>query len=168
MQRNRRIEVAVTGISPMERDDAEQVSSLFRSVLLPLSYYNDAAKDCELAKYTPGRLIEMVTNDPDSIMVARDSGEVAGYCFSERNDGLIWLAWFGIHPGYRGRGIGGDLLQALDHRTLKAGSHKVWCDCRTNNAESKSVLLRHGFLPLCTAKNHWHGQDFILWEKVLA
>ena len=167
MQLRAKSPLAVTSVRPMRTDEAAEVCDLFRQVLLPLAYYNEQAKACELAKYTPDNLHKAIASDEEAVLVAEEGSRIAGYCISERNDGLIWLAWFGVAPDFRGKGVGTALLEALDQRTARSGSHKVWCDCRTSNTESKTVLLAHGFLPLCTARNHWHGQDFILWEKFI-
>lgn len=149
----------------MMANDAEAVGSLFQQVLFELPYYNQEAKAAELKRHTPALLIETIVGDPASILVAKDGSQVVGYAFNREDDGLIWLAWFGVASAYRQMGVGRALLQRLDDRARSSGAHKIWCDCRTNNTPSKLTLIGHGFSPLCTVRKHWHGQDFILWEK---
>ena len=106
----------------------------------------------------------MIAADVDSVLVATVNTQIVGFCFSNIDDGLIWLSWFGVRPEYRRHGIGTALLNALDARAKRAGAHKVWCDCRTDNVASRATLADSGYREICTLVNHWYGQDFLLWE----
>src|SRR5947209_17767249 len=114
----------------MEDGEAELLSSLFTQIVTALPYYNETAKKAELEKYSPSLLRTSTLSDPDAALVARLAGEVIGFCLSHYDDGLIWLAWFGVHPSYRRRGIGISLLQKLEDTVRKRKAHKIWCDCR--------------------------------------
>lgn len=155
-------------VDRMQLQEAESLAKLFVQVVEPLPYYNAVAKASELAKYLPTSLQSSLTKDPDSVLVAKTAGRVVGFCFSHNDDGVVWLSWFGVHPEYRGMGIGSALLSKLEETVRGGRSHKIWCDCRTENEASKDALSKHGYLPLCTVKNHWYGQDFILWEKLVS
>lgn len=155
-------------IRGMNRDDADAVSKLFTEIVRDLPYYNSTAKESEIKKYSPELLRIAVKQEPESILVAKVNGVLAGFCFSENDDGLIWLAWFAVHPSFRKQGIGLALLRRLEEKARKEMCHKIWCDCRTENQASKVVLSKQGYLELCTVRNHWYGQDFVLWEKLVA
>lgn len=159
---------SLIAVSPMSDGDADGVSQLFAGVLAELPYYNEKAKRSEGAKYTAERLREAIRSRPDAVLVARSEGEIVGFCFSNEDDGVIWLSWFGVHPTARLHGAGTTILRALEDRAISSGFRKIWCDCRTTNTGSKVTLTSFGFEPLCTIRNHWYGQDFILWEKLLA
>jgi ribosomal protein S18 acetylase RimI-like enzyme len=152
----------------MQACDEDVLNRLFVDIVQSLPYYNETAKRSEIAKYTPQLLQEHVKKDPDSVLVAHLDEKLVGFCFSNIDDGLVWLAWFGVHPSYRKHGVGRALLERLDQTVRSRGSHKIWCDCRPENEASKIVLARHGYAALCTVRNHWYGQDFILWEKAVA
>jgi ribosomal protein S18 acetylase RimI-like enzyme len=152
----------------MRSEEADQLSQFFGQVLESLPYYNRRAKTGELAKYSPFRLRDAASTDPSSVLVAKIGQELAGFCFSHADDATTWLAWFGVHSDYRRRGIGTDLLRAVEQRALEMGRHKVWCDSRTDNEASKSALACHGYVQICTIQKHWYQQDFILWEKLLS
>jgi len=154
-------------VNRMMPQESETVASLFRDVLLRIPYYNDVAKTSELAKYSSYLLRESMAVDPDSVLVAKTEQRLVGFCISRPDDGVIWLSWFGVHHSHRREGVGSALLEKLDETVRNGRSHKIWCDSRTDNRESLSVLRRHNYVQLCTVRNHWYGQDFILWEKLL-
>lgn len=152
----------------MEPYAAEAVSALFRLVLKGLPYYNDRAKRGELSKYNAERLNASVLNDPDSVLIAKSGDQALGFCLNNYDDDLIWLAWFGVHPMHRRRGVASLLLCKLEETARRRNCHKIWCDSRTENLPSRSILTLQGYHEICTVTSHWYGQDFILWEKSLS
>lgn len=102
--------------------------------------------------------------DSESVLVARRSAEVVGFLISRQDDGLRWLSWFGVARTARGAGVGNALLRALGDVARREGTHKVWCDSRTENDISARVLVKAGFTRIATFENHWYGQDFHIWE----
>lgn len=163
------LKASPTGVSALSvlqgADEPDRLAAVFHEVLRELPYYNDRAKAGELKKYTPSKLREAALADPESVLVAKVGGNLAGFLFNHVDDETVWLSWFGVLSTYRKQGVGDALLQALDIRARKAGSHKIWCDSRTGNEKSKSILMQHGYMQLCTLHDHWYRQDFILWEK---
>lgn len=156
--------MAIT-VAPMRSEDAQGISDLITSIIQSLDYYNERARTEEVNKYSPSKLTDSIIEDPDSILVARDDSGVLGFCISRYDDGVIWLAWFGVNPVCRQKGIGSQLLVALDETLPKRRAHKIWCDTRTENLTAQGVLRKAGYSKIGTLKNHWYGQDFFLWEK---
>jgi ribosomal protein S18 acetylase RimI-like enzyme len=151
-------------IGPIAEHELDALVALMRDTIQPLSYYNDLARAAELAKYTSDGLRASVAEDPQAVLVARDASGLIGFCVSRFDDGTIWLSWFGTAANARGRGIGASLLAALAMTLPSRQAHKIWCDSRVDNKESKSVLERAGFRRIATLANHWYGQDYYLWE----
>jgi ribosomal protein S18 acetylase RimI-like enzyme len=151
-------------VEPIAPGEFDAVAALMRGVIEPLSYYNDRAKRAEYAKYSADGLRALAAVDPQAVLVARDAGTPIGFCVSRFDDGTIWLSWFGTAARARGRGVGAALLAALAATLPSRNAHKIWCDSRVNNVESKSVLERAGFRRVATLTNHWYGQDYFLWE----
>lgn len=155
-------------VAPMCADNASQVSSLFADIVSELPYYNIQAKDAEISKYASVRLLAQIEEDPHSVLVATFGGDIAGFAFSQFDDGLIWLAWFGVHQHYRRNGIATAILDAIISRARNSRAHKIWCDCRTTNLASRYVLDRAFFQPVSTFNRHWYDQDYIIWEKLVS
>lgn len=151
-------------IGPIAEREMEALAALMRDTIQPLAYYNERARRAELAKYTVAGIRSLVAEDPQAVLVTRDSGGLIGFCVSRFDDGTIWLSWFGTAARARGRGIGSSLLAALAKTLPSRHAHKIWCDSRVDNKESQSVLERAGFRRVATLTNHWFGQDYFLWE----
>jgi ribosomal protein S18 acetylase RimI-like enzyme len=151
-------------ISVMRSEEAESLSATIRELISGLTYYNERARHEECAKHGARELLAIAAEDPFAILVARVAGDVAGFCITRYDDGLIWVSWFGVLPSHRRKGIGERLLREVAHTMSQRRAHKVWCDTRTANETAKGVLRRVGFEELVTLTNHWYGQDFILWE----
>jgi GNAT superfamily N-acetyltransferase len=159
-------EIAIAPLSVADgSNEPERLCGLFRVVIDALPYYNDRAKTSETAKYAADKLRRYALADPGSVLVAHLDDRLAGFVLNNLDDETIWMSWFGVDLAFRRRGVGSCLLQALDQRTRSLGIHKIWCDSRTENSESKLTLTRNGFRQICTIPNHWYRQDFILWEK---
>jgi ribosomal protein S18 acetylase RimI-like enzyme len=157
-------DVEVRALAPGE---AHAVAALVRAVVEPLAYYSEAARAAEIAKYSAADLAAMAEADAATVIVAAAGATVVGFCISRYDDGVIWLSWFGVHPGWRGSGVGTALLGALEAGIHARGCHKIWCDTRTENVRSQAVLRRAGYTEICRLDDHWYGQDFILWQKVV-
>ncbi len=147
------------------KSDCFQLSNVIESVIQAIPYYNDLAKESEIAKFQQLDLEEKIRQDPQSIIIATVNNEIAGFCLSRFDDNTIWLEWFGILENFRGKGIAKLLLEELDKTITSRQCHKIWCDCRTSNKASIHILTNHGYKQLVTIPNHWYNQDFILWEK---
>lgn len=153
-------------VRPIVDHEVDALVTLMRDTIQPLTYYNARARRAELAKYTAAGLRALLAEDPQAVLVAHEDAGLVGFCVSRFDDGTVWLSWFGTTARARGRGVGASLLAALAATLPSRHAHKIWCDSRTDNVESRSVLERAGFRRIATLTNHWFGQDFFLWEWV--
>lgn len=154
-----------TRVRRMRASEATEVADLVRQVIETLPYYVPAAIEDELALHTPERLATLVVEDPDAVLVAELDRDLAGFVVSRKDSGTIWLAWFGVAAAFRGQHVGAALLRALERTLPERGAHKVWCDSRTDNLPSAVVLERAGYRRVARLDRHWHGQDYLLWER---
>jgi len=94
--------------------------------------------------------IEGYLSDPDiSLWVLTVDGEVAGYFELRKTaDSAIEIAYFGLRPGFYGRGLGGYLLSVAAERAFELGATRVWL--HTSTLDHPSALpnyLKRGFTP---------------------
>lgn len=153
-------------VRPAKKQELPALAKLFSEVLKRLPYYNALAKRYELRKYAPNELVQKQTKDRYSVLAALDeSDRIVGFCFNHFDDFTIWIDWFGVDSSARQKGIGMTILKSTFDSARKRGAHKVWCDSRASNEPSKNLLRKAGFRDIAEIKDHWYGQDFILWER---
>jgi len=145
--------------------DGPRVAAAISTTIASIPYYNDLAKASEIDKYKADDIEAKISEETHSVIVARMGDEIVGFCLTKFDDNLIWIEWFGVACEYRGSGIAGQLLDAMEATVKERKCHKVWCDTRTSNRESAHILTKRGYKKIATISNHWYGQDFILWEK---
>ena len=81
------------------------------------------------------------------LWILRDSDDVAGYFELRREeDGAVEVAYFGLLPGFVGRGLGKYLLTRAVERAWERGATRVWL--HTSSLDHSSALpnyLARGF-----------------------
>lgn len=153
--------------------DVSQASALLSQVVSSLSYYNEDARNTEIAKFDKKGLGSFVADPTKMVLIAEASAQeprqrLAGLLIAGEDDRLMWLNWFIVHPTHRRCGVGTQLVDALAAAAREHRCHKIWCDSRVENLPSAHLLLREGFKVIARVNNHWYGQDFYLWERSLA
>lgn len=74
------------------------------------------------------------------------SGETAGYAELERAGDGIEIAYFGVLPGFVGRGLGGLLLTEVTRRAWELGPRRVWLHtCSLDSPAALPSYERRGF-----------------------
>ncbi len=144
--------------------DTPTLETLFRAVVAPLALYSQAARAEQLARYTAEEFARLVAADAHSVILARIDGVAAGFAIIEQQHGPVWLEWYGVATERRGQGVGEALLRFVVAEATATGATRVWCDTRTDNLASNALLARLGFRQLCRLPDHWHGQDYFLWD----
>jgi GNAT superfamily N-acetyltransferase len=75
-----------------------------------------------------------------------DRGSTAGYAELERAGDQLEIAYFGLLPGFEGRGLGGLLLTAVTRRAWELGPRRVWVHtCSLDSPAALVAYERRGF-----------------------
>lgn len=78
--------------------------------------------------------------------LVRVSGETAGYAELERSADGIEIAYFGLLPGFEGRGLGGLLLTEVTRRAWELAPRRVWLHtCSLDSPAALPSYERRGF-----------------------
>lgn len=87
--------------------------------------------------------------------IAYVSGTPAGYFELERQDGdNVELAYFGLLPGFIGRGLGGELLTDAITRAWDMGAARVWVHtCSLDHPRALANYQARGFRIFRTEEN---------------
>jgi ribosomal protein S18 acetylase RimI-like enzyme len=88
-----------------------------------------------------------LSDDPNGLWVAEDSGRMLGFAFSWVCDELWFLAELFVAPGNQGRGIGNELLKRTLQHAQKTGATNKALITFTFNTVSQGLYIRHGLLP---------------------
>lgn len=73
---------------------------------------------------------------------------VIGLYRDQRDETVLWIGWFGVHPEYRRKGIGSRLLRhAIKKANIQgAKTLKVYSSFDKNELASHSFYENHGFI----------------------
>lgn len=105
-------------IEPWARPNLDEYRSVFRAVGGEWGWTGrELLGDAELRSLLEGPAIEIYRLVDDAV------GAVAGFAELERQpDGDVEIVYFGLTPGYIGRGLGGTLLRWTIHRAWRAAA----------------------------------------------
>jgi mycothiol synthase len=83
----------------------------------------------------------------EALWIARESGQIIGFCRLSLEPALVWIESLAVHPDYHGQGIG----KALAYRALRSvggGSDRLAAlNVSSANSSAKAVYARLGFTP---------------------
>ena len=100
--------------------------------------------------------------DPDGIVFIVDKGKVAGYNWTLRasndNSSIGWIAMTGVHPDYRGRGLGRAVVVAGIDYLKSRGVDGVELEVDSENKPATSLYLGLGFRQL--GRTNWYEKRF--------
>lgn len=97
-------------------------------------------------------------------LVARQDGRIVGCAIGDRNGGQARVINICVDPGYQRRGIGAQLLRALD-AAIPLGDMVLMVEAE--NETAKGLYRREGFKEVGVSKNYYgRGLDGIWMQKI--
>jgi ribosomal protein S18 acetylase RimI-like enzyme len=148
-----------------QENDIDDLVELFSRTVSSLEIYSESARTSEIQKFSSDELSRRIREDRHAVSLAFVGSKLAGFLITEYQHGPIWIDWYGVNPDFRNLGVGKAILKHLIAAAPNRKASKIWCDTRTSNTQSISLLKNLKFERLCEIKNHWHGQDFYLWAR---
>ena len=86
------------------------------------------------SQWTDAQWLERLGQPNVELWIAYEGKTMAGYFELDMDEGCnVEIAYFGLLPGYIGRGIGGCLLTVAARRAWKMGACRVWLHTCTND-----------------------------------
>jgi ribosomal-protein-alanine acetyltransferase len=98
---------------------------------------------------------------------AMDGEKVVGFVAADirRKQDLAWIATIAVHPEYRGRGIGKQLLDLAEQR---CGMPRMRLTVRKSNQAAQRLYQRSGYTQIDVWLQYYEGdEDAIVMEKIL-
>lgn len=95
---------------------------------------------------TREKLLEKITRNPGSIIVAEDESRVVGNVFLVEDGWAAFVFRLAVHPTYRGRGIGSLLMTEAERRLRERGVSEVAIFVNDADEELKRYYQKRGFI----------------------
>lgn len=104
-----------------------------------------------------------------SFLVAQIGGAVVGYVVAAiERGGIGHIVSIAVHPKYRRRGIGTELLKALTDTLQSKELSAVWLEVRQSNKAAIRLYGRIGFEVIGRIRGYYSdGEDAIIMSKTL-
>lgn len=83
---------------------------------------------------------------------------VTGFALIRDGFGEEELLLFAVAPQYRGKGIGGKLLDRVAQSARERGAERILLEMRRGNT-AESIYLRNGFVPIGLRRNYYRTVD---------
>ena len=93
---------------------------------------------------------------------------ISGLYFGERGDrdnGIIWLGWFGVHPDFRKRHLASLLLDFTIDKAIKQGfkTMKIYTSTDETEQAANQLYQKHGFLQFTSSDDG----EIVYYQKQL-
>ena len=146
-------------IHPLSKDTVQQASNLANNVFstreVPPSRALEASIDNAKQIQFRKELFEehKITMLDFNYWVALDSGteEVSGviglYTDQDDHSEAAWISWFCVGEAYRGKGVGGELIDFVVERTTREGKKylRLFTSTDPNEAAAQKLYEKRGF-----------------------
>jgi hypothetical protein len=154
-------------IRPAHPRDAVPLARELAAQIAASPYYTEEMKAAETARMSAAVIEEIITIDPDFVLVGEISGEIVGAEICSPDNGILWVQWAYVREDARKGGTGMRIGRRMNARFQNTWFTKMCCYTRTENRESNAITRLMGFRIVTELKNHWFGQDYYYWERPL-
>lgn len=116
--------------------------------------------------WTLGEMAEELDKPLARVWVAELDGRLAAFGIQWFVVGEAQLANIAVHPDFRGRGLGKQMMLRLLENAREEGMEKMTLEVRTGNTAAHDLYLKLGFLETCRRPRFYEDQDeAILMER---
>lgn len=131
------------------RDDARPVAEMSRRFIeygLPWSW-------------DEGRVLGAIAHRESAAVTARDGRRLAGFAIMQFHDSHAHLNLLAVHPGYRRRGTGRQLVEWLEASARVAGTFLVKLELRVGNFDAYRFYQRLGYSETERRPGYYAGRE---------
>ena len=136
-------------ISTARPDDAAPIARMSRLLIehdLPWSW-------------TEERVQAAIRHPETAVIVARDRRRLAGFAIMRFSDEHAHLHLLAVAPGYRGRGVGRELVAWLESCARTAGVFRINLELRVANDAARGFYSALGYAECGTAPGYYAGRE---------
>ena len=115
------------------------------------------------------KLLEETMQAPFSwCVLAEDGGQVCGYACLYSVFDTADLMNIAVDSAFRGRGIGGALVDALHAKAKELGAERMLLEVRVSNAAAIALYKKQGYEKIAVRKGYYgNGEDADIMQKKL-
>jgi RimJ/RimL family protein N-acetyltransferase len=104
--------------------------------------------------------------DTELRLVAAAGTATVGILNAEEYKGIVSFGMM-LVPAWRGRGLGGKLLEELMRWARSRGAHKLTLQVWPHNTAAIALYERYGFVAEGRLRRHWRRKSGELWDAVV-
>ncbi len=97
---------------------------------------------------TPQEIQKKLERDPELFLVAEAGDEIIGTVIGGYDGRRGMIYHLAVHPGYRGQGIGGSLMDEVERRLRAKGCRRCYLMVTPDNVEAMQYYQRRGWNPM--------------------
>lgn len=94
-------------------------------------------------------------HDPALWLLAEYDGQPAGAVIARDPADRAWIAWLGVHPSHRHRGVANALLHAVFNELRHRGHQTVGVDVDTHNQTGANAVYEHIGMTITGRADQW-------------
>jgi len=154
-------------------DDLEQMMDCKKSVweswrgILPDAEERLAKYESSEREKIKDRVRRFMENPDNIVLVAEEENQIVGFVEGNVWAGVSYIAFIGVRPEHRGRGIGTNLLKEYIRRSRERGAHKVYVWTQVDLKSAIKLYLSAGFVPEGFLRRHFYKKDMMIFSKLL-
>lgn len=114
-------------------------------------------------------LSELLDNDRAYYLVAKVNDRPVGYIGIWLVAGEGHVTNIAVHPDYRRRGIGNQLLLAIEKLALERGVNRLTLEVRVSNEGAQRLYRKLGYMPAGIRRRYYRDNDedaLIMWKDL--
>jgi ribosomal protein S18 acetylase RimI-like enzyme len=117
-------------------------------------------------------LLRLVSDANATTWVALEGEEPCGFAIAEwtrENNGLVgYIQTIEVEPGWRGRGVGRELLHRMEKSARDAGAQAIWLHVDEENSAAIRLYEANGFVRAGREENYYpNGRPALVFGKPL-
>ena len=153
-------------IRPATSTDAVAIHRVMQAAFRPLASRGYPKKAIDRTISRPWRIRDRILSDT-LVLVAETDDEVVGTVTGIEENESMRVSSLGVHPMQQCRGIGTELLEALESVAIENGHHKMFLVTAWAMTEAIQLYRRLGYRKEGYLRHHYFGEDLIIFSKYL-
>ncbi len=109
--------------------------------------------------WTPSHIVEEINSKTSNVIVTTQGNKVLGFAVMKYFDHEARLNLFGVHPDYRRKGIGSQMIKWLEETALINGNGVVYLETRLNNQAAREFYKTLGYTVIQRIPGYYQGRE---------